>query len=107
MIKMVEEQFKRKPYVEKFIKDISFKDFKVSVSGIIVNKSENSFLLDDGTGQVAVSSATIPAYEYLRVFGKIIPLENGFELQSEIIQDLSKIDKAIHRKVKELLSKQQ
>lgn len=104
---MAEEQFKRKPYLEKFIKDISVKDFKVSVSGVLVNKSENSFLLDDGTGQIAVSSVVIPNYEYVRVFGKIIPLETGFELQSEIVQDLSKIDKAIHRKVKELLSQKQ
>lgn len=104
---MAEEQFKRKPYIEKFIKDIHVNDFKVSVSGVIVNKSENSFLLDDGTGQIAVSSTTIPNYEYIRVFGKILPLETGFELQSEIMQDLSKIDKAIHRKVKELLSKSQ
>ena len=104
---MVEEQFKRKPYAEKFIKDISIKDFKVAVSGVIVNKSEKSFLLDDGTGQIAVSSSTVPDYQYIRVFGKVLPLENGFELQSEIIQDLSKIDKAIHRKIKELLSKQQ
>lgn len=104
---MAEEQFKRKPYVEKFIKDVTVKDYKVAVSGVIVNRSENSFLLDDGTGQLAVISTTIPNYEYTRVFGKVLPLETGFELQSEIIQDLSKIDKAIHRKVKELLSQRQ
>ena len=104
---MAEEQFKRKPYTEKFIKDISVQDFKVAVSGVIVNKSDNSFLLDDGTGQIAVSSTLIPDFQYLRVFGKILPLESGFEIQSEVMQDLSKIDKGIHKKLKELLSKQQ
>lgn len=106
-LKMAEEQFKRKPYTEKFIKDISVQDFKVAVSGVIVNKSDNSFLLDDGTGQIAVSSILIPDYQYLRVFGKVSPLESGFEIQSEAMQDLSKIDKVIHKKIKELLSKQQ
>lgn len=104
---MVEDRFKRKPYIEKFIKDISVSDFKVSVSGVIVSKTENSFLLDDSTGQIRISSTTIPNFEYLRVFGKIMPLETGLELEAEITQDLSKIDKVIYKKVKELLSEQQ
>ena len=103
----MEDKFKRKPYLEKFVKDLSISDFKVSVSGIIVSKSESSFLLDDGTGQIQISAKEIPNFEYLRVFGKVMPLESGLEIDSEIIQDLSKIDKTIYKKVKELLSEQQ
>ncbi|MDP4012487.1 MAG: hypothetical protein Q8R00_02675 [Candidatus Nanoarchaeia archaeon] len=104
---MVEDRFKRKPYIEKFVKDLSIQDFKVSVSGIIVTKSNNSFLLDDGTGQIQVIAANIPDFEYIRVFGKLLPTEAGFEIDSEIIQDLSKIDKTLYKKVKELLSQRQ
>ena len=98
------EDSRRKPYVEKFVKDINANDFKIAVSGVIVNKTENSFLLDDGTGQVRVASANVPGHEYLRVFGKIMPMEDGFEIQAEIIQDLSKINKGLHKKVKSLLN---
>lgn len=96
----------QQPFKEKFIKDLSETDFKVAVSGVIVSKNENTFLLDDSTGQITVSiiNQGIPSYEYLRVFGKIMPYENGLELQAEIIQDLSKIDKEMHKKVKEVLS---
>jgi len=101
------EPFRRKPYVEKFIKDLKPIDFRVALSGIIVNKAEASFLLDDGTAQIRVNSDTIPSHGYLRVFGTLSNTQEGLELQSEIIQDLSKIDKKLHKKVKTLYTHEQ
>ena len=95
---------RRRAFAEKFIKELNRNDFKVSVSGIIVDKTGDSFLLDDGTGQVRIVSQQIPNYSYLRVFGKIMPVEDGFEIQSDIIQDLGAINKNVHKKVKTLLS---
>ena len=43
---------KRAPFKEKFIKNLDFADFKVAVSGALVSKQENGFLLGDGTGEV-------------------------------------------------------
>lgn len=101
MTKMA-NQIKRFPAIEKEIKDITKEDIRVAVSGVIVNKNQNSFLLDDSTGQILVISETIPNYNYLRVFGRIIPIEDHLELQAEFIQDLSNINKKIHKKIKEL-----
>ncbi|MBI2109978.1 hypothetical protein HYT58_02280 [Candidatus Woesearchaeota archaeon] len=45
----------QQPFKERFIKNITIEDFKVVVSGVIVSKNENSFLLDDGTGQITIT----------------------------------------------------
>ncbi|MEK6904394.1 MAG: hypothetical protein AABW87_02255 [Nanoarchaeota archaeon] len=96
----------RKPYAEKFIRDLKNEDFKVALSGTIINKTENDFFLDDGTGQIRCIYANVSEYEYVRIFGTLMPLPDGFELQGEIIQDLSKIDKQLHKRLKEALSRQ-
>lgn len=91
------------PFKEKFIKDIKFEDYKVAVSGSVVNRKERSFFLDDGTGQILVISDEVPQYDFVKVFGRLIPYEDHYELQAEILQDLSKVDKELLKKVKELL----
>ena len=85
------------------MKDLKIEDFKVAVSGIIVNRTENSFLIDDGTGQIRVIGENLPNHEYVRVFGNLTNLEEGLVLQAEIVQDLSKIDKNLHKKIKSML----
>lgn len=92
------------PYVEKNIKDLDKQDIKIAISGIIINKEEESLILDDGTGQINVYISTdLPINTYIRILGRLLPFENGFELQGDIIQDFSKIDKLLYRKVKSLL----
>ena len=39
----------------------------------------------------------------VRVFGRVIPVENGFEMQGEIVQDMSQLDIELHRKVESAL----
>lgn len=95
----------RKPYSEKLIKDLKKEDFKVALSGTIINKTENDFFIDDGTGQIRCIYDSAPDFEYIRVFGTLMPLPDGFELQTEIVQDLSKVDRQLHKKLKEALSR--
>ena len=93
----------RKPFVEKFIKDLKTEDLKVALSGVIVDKTTNSFLIDDGTGQIRILSEEVPHHEYVRAYGNLINLDDERVLQAEIVQDLSKIDKLLHKKIKELM----
>ena len=98
------DNVRRQPSIEKSIKYLKKEDFRVALSGMIIDKKENAFLLDDGTGQITVyCEEPINLNNYIRVFGKVIPLENDFELQAELIQDISGMDKELHKKVKELI----
>jgi len=93
--------FRRNPYREKEIKNISKKDILISVSGVVVNKGESSFMIDDGSGQVAVLyDKSVNEGDYVRVLGMVI---GDGEIKAEIVQDLNKIDKKLHRKVIKLL----
>lgn len=93
----------REHFQEVLIKDISFENHRVCVSGQIVGSSADSFFVDDGTGQILVKSNNKPPSDFVKVFGRLLAYENGFELQAEIIKDYSKVDKELLRKVKELL----
>lgn len=95
----------RRPYSEKYIKDLSPSDTFVSLSGVVVSRSDGSFILDDSTGELPVllSAADLPPH--IRVFGRLLPYDDGFRLQGDFFQDLSKIDKLLYKKVKDLLNK--
>ncbi len=93
----------REPYRDKLIKNLKIEDFKVALSGMIIDRKESSFFLDDGTGQVLVKSVNVPEYDKVRVMGRVIPVENGFEIESDMLQDYSKVDMNILRKLKEKL----
>jgi len=97
----------REPYIEKQISSINAKDINLAISGIAISKTGSSFVIDDGTGQLAVLANDLEIIEnkYIRVFGILISHENGFELQADIIQDLSKIDTFLYNKVKKILNK--
>ncbi len=94
----------RPPYVEKFICDIKKEDVNVAVSGMVISKEDNSFILDDNTGQIIVNLINSQEVEgYIRVLGRVLPYEEGIQLQGFIVQDFNKIDKVLYKKVKELL----
>lgn len=94
----------RSPYVEKLISDLKKEDTNVAVSGIIISKEDNSLVIDDNTGQIVVNlNAPQDVQGYVRVLGRVLPYEEGIQLQEYVIQDLNKIDKVLYKKVKELL----
>lgn len=99
---MAEEINRTLPYREKLIKDISKDDVKVCISGLIINKNPGNIILDDSTGQITVNIETnLDLNSFVRVFGRVMPY-NNMEIYGEIIQDFSKIDKFLYRKVQQL-----
>tara|TARA_Y100000310_G_C20454118_1_gene702202 strand:- start:552 stop:881 length:330 start_codon:yes stop_codon:yes gene_type:complete len=95
-----------KPYSEVQIKNLSDED-KISLSGILVNVTGSSFVLDDGTGQVTVLGdenqiKELKPNSFLRVMGMKIPSQDN-TMNAEIIQDLSGIDKYLYNKVRNAL----
>ncbi len=98
------ESIRAYPFIEKNIKDLDVKDIKIAVSGLIVDKADEFIILDDSTGQVKVNINTnLEVNSYVRVFGRVLPYEDSLEVYGEIIQDFSKIDKLLYKKVKSLL----
>ena len=91
-------------YKEKFIEKIEKEDIKIAVSGIIVSKDSGKIVIDDTTGTIPIEiETTLGINKFVRIFGVLIPYEEGFEIKGDIIQDLSEIDHEKYVKIKELL----
>ncbi len=95
-------------YKEKNIKNLDINDINVAISGIIVSKIGNTILLDDGDAQITIISNNDQEFKenaYIRAFGTLIYIDNTLHLQTHFIQDLSNINKNLHKKIKGILSK--
>ena len=90
---------------EKTISELTPQDIRVALLGLIIHKEDNSLILDDGTGKIQVSFEELPKVELnqvVRVFGRVIPIESGVELQGEILQDMSSLDRSLRSKIQAL-----
>jgi hypothetical protein len=92
----------RLPAKERRISNIGNGDTRVSIVGTVVDSKENILVVDDGTGKVDISfeeQPTVKAGQLVRVFGRVIPVEDGFELQGEVCQKFYHPDLEFWRKV--------
>ena len=78
-------------------------NFNVSLSGMVINKEDSSFILDDSTGQVMISNNQEVNGDFVRVFGRVNMIGEEIQIQGFIVQDLSKVDKFLYKKVQELI----
>lgn len=96
---------RRLPAFEKNVADISKDDVRVRLLGTVIDKKDNVVVLDDGTGKINIvfsEDVETETNKRVRVFGRVIPAEEGFELQGELLQDMDGIDLELYRKVSKL-----
>jgi hypothetical protein len=93
------------PAKERKISEIGGEDPRVSIVGTVVDFKDDILAVDDGTGKIDVSFEELPDVktgQLVRIFGRAIAVEGGFELQGEVCQDFGSADMALWRKVSEL-----
>ena len=96
---------RRLPAFEKDISEIGKNDVRVRLMGMVIDNKDNIVVLDDGTGKINVVFAENVQTENnkrVRVFGRVMPSEEGFEVQGEILQEMEGLDMELYRKVREL-----
>lgn len=96
---------RRLPAYDKKIADIGKDDVRVRLLGTVIDRKENVIVLDDGTGKINVVFAEpveTEANKRVRVFGRVISTEGGFEIEGEILQDMSEMDLELYKKVSSL-----
>ena len=96
-------QYKRQPAILRKITDINPEsDVRVRILGHAIDKSEGVLVVDDGTSKAEIVTDEFDAFEIddlVRVFCRVLPLEQGYELRAEIIQKLNNIDMELYKKV--------
>lgn len=89
-------------YVTRQISEVSPMDLLVSLMGNVNAVGENSFVLDDGTGKIEVSSdIPVERSKLLRVFCSVA----DEKLKADIVQDVEGLDLELFKKVKELYNR--
>ena len=93
-------EFRRQPALPKKIVELNEKDIRVRISGIVLDCSNGMLIIDDGTGKAEiVSDFQCKEGSFVRVFTRIIPLEDRYELRAEIVQDLSAADHKLYNSI--------
>jgi uncharacterized protein YdeI (BOF family) len=107
------ENQRRAPAESKNIEDIDPKnDIRVRVIGTVLSVEDDSISLDDGTGTVEIfldeeKMEDLEENQRIRVFGRVLPTPDSFEIQGEIVQDFSDVDPELYSKVKKVVSTSQ
>jgi uncharacterized protein YdeI (BOF family) len=101
------EEFMRKaPAVDRKISEIKIGDSRIRVVGLVVDRKEAEFMLDDGSGQIVVFfddpalAAGVDVGSKVRVFGTPLNVGDKHELHAEIIQRVDKLDLELYDEVR-------
>ena len=97
---------RRMPSVERKVSEIKPEDVRISIIGTVIDMKENKMVVDDGTGKIEVvfdDPVKTELNKMVRVFGRVIPIEEGFELQGEILQDMSQLDLELRKKIEDIV----
>ncbi len=104
------EQMRRAPARPKNIDEIDAQnDIRVRVIGTVLSIEDDSISLDDGTGSVEVfleedQIEDLEESQRIRVFGRVLPTPDSFELQGEVVQDFSEVDPELQDRVKKVVN---
>lgn len=107
------EQMRRAPARPKDIEEIDAQnDIRVRVIGTVLSIEDDSISLDDGTGSVEVfleeeQMEDLEESQRVRVFGRVLPTPDSFELQGEVVQDFSDVDPELQDRVKKVVNTNQ
>ena len=104
---MEEVQQRRVPARQRRISDVVMGDERVRVVGVVVDKRDTEFTLDDGTGRLTVifdDPAILSGFEVgskVRVFGTPLSVSGTNELHADIVQRVDKLDLNLYSEVRQ------
>lgn len=101
---MPEEQrtYKRASATPRKISGISPEnDIRVIILGKVVDKADGTLVMDDGSGTAEIVTDQQGANfgDTVRVFCRVLPLEEGYELRAEIVHNMNGLDMELYRRV--------
>lgn len=94
-------QYRRSPAVMRKISEINpEKDIRVRILGKVIDKNDNFIIIDDGSSKAEIiTDINAEMNDFVRVFARVLPLEDGYELRAEIIQDINSLNIDLYKKV--------
>jgi len=76
------------------------KDVRIRIFGRIIDKQDGMIVVDDGssTAQI-VTDALCEIDDLVIIFCRVLPLEDGYELRGEIVQNRNGLDMSLYKKI--------
>ncbi len=108
---MEELRPRRRPARSRKISEIKIGDEQVRVVGLVVDKKEAEFMLDDGSGRLTVVFDDPAVVEgvgvgsRVRVFGTPLNVAGAHELRAEIVQKVDGLDLGLYEEVRREVKK--
>jgi len=100
---MAEFQYRRQPASPRKVSEINpERDIRVRILGHVIDKSDGMLVVDDGSSKAEIITNEFDAFDIddlVRVFCRVLPLEQGYELRAEVIQKMDKMDMDLYKKV--------
>lgn len=98
---------KRLPAKEKLVSEILPNDIRVRILGTVIDKGENSIVMDDGSGRLeVVTEGQAPEMgKMVRVVTRILPMTGGFEARAECMQDMAGFDVELYRRARDVANR--
>jgi hypothetical protein len=102
---------RQKPARDRKISEIKIGDERVRILGLVIDKKDAEFVLDDGSGQITVLfdepalAEGISAGSKVRVFGMPLTAGDVRELRAEIIQKVDRLDLELYEEVRREVKK--
>ena len=84
-------------------------DIRVRIVGTVLSMDDDSISVDDSTGSVDVfieeeKIEELEEGQRVRIFGRVLPTPDSFEIQGEIVQDFSSVDPDLYGRIKKVVS---
>ncbi|HID60818.1 MAG TPA: hypothetical protein EYP46_03030 [Hadesarchaea archaeon] len=95
-----------KPARPRKISEIKIGDERIRVVGLVVDKKETEFTLDDGSGHLTIifddpaMAGDVQIGSKVRAFGTPLSVSGSSELHAEIIQRVDELDLGLYEKVR-------
>lgn len=97
-------------YQEVFIEEINDNILRCRILGKIIDKTDNTLLLDDGTGIIEVMinedltkiNSPLEIGQDVFVFGKVIKIDGNYKVFADIIREIKNLNIRQYRKVMKL-----
>ncbi|MDY6761727.1 MAG: OB-fold nucleic acid binding domain-containing protein [Candidatus Nanohaloarchaea archaeon] len=108
---MPQDDFERAAATPRDVAEIDAEgDVRVRVLGTVLETRQDSLMLDDGTGTVEVFADAddmeqVQDGQRIRVFGRVMPTADSFEMQAELVQDMTDVDMDMYEEVADAVGK--
>ena len=96
-------QYKRAAAKVKKINEINpEKDIRVRILGRIIDRNDDVLVVDDGSQKTEIiidPALEVSQDSLVRIIARVLPLESGFDLRAEAVQDMTGLDVELYNKI--------